>query len=676
MVSGIPIAASPRQDDAIRRSSIANGSPFSRAVSSRASHDKPACTGAMSKEIEYIWGLQRVAHHQGKFIQEGSKTKSQSCHSAQLEAKGVPAEFEGAMVLHSSESSSSAPSICETRDHAVDARAMVLHPSQSSSSAPSACESKEARARAIDALQPGSKPAIKFVAGPACFQRVDRGAGDSHVAVATAGKESGTHSRIVTTQQDLVHGDIHNWSLQLVDCQVPKDLSLCVMEARFAQLGEKNHNVASCEVSEVAAESASQFNQNEDRQAGPRSDPGSTSSTERTDAVPRQTAETHRWDDTGKIKEITEELKVTIRPRDPEPEQPHEILEYHAKMQACYEPEVLQPEHEEMDERDMQENQKDAKESIGQQSEESEEDQVMFSDREDDDSMCEQDRFILDAKSTEEDSDEEEEGRTDSLVETASEEAFQHETTKPLKEMFEENQLGEAWQARGKEEPKKRQGQIYDTEERCCEEIMRFRFADLRPVNVSEDKREREGATTMPHEQDKIHIARSHNGAEERKRSKRNASWLPDEIFRARTLRAFRINASDSTGMHTPWVSLPNNELSLPPKVLAGAVPKAVATDVPAMPSLRARALLSTRHWRGCGSLSKYSPSNSPTLPMPEGTEWQAKPCGGPEMFSIGTPPVPMPMWDPFCKLSTGLDSQSRQPAPCIRPSEHVLRVR
>jgi len=295
---------------------------------------------------------------------------------------------------------------------------------------------------------------------------------------------------------------------------------------------------------------------------------------------------------------------------------------------------------------------------------------VILSDREDDDSMCEQDRFMQDAKMTEEDTHigEQEEGRTDSLVETASEEAFQHETNEQVKEVLEENQLGEAWQARGKEEPKERQGQIYDGEEQCC-------VADLGPVYVSEDKHEREGATGIPYEQDDDHIAPGRECAEELERSKLNAAWFPDEIFRARTPRALRINAPDSTGVQTPWMTLQNNELSPPPKVLAGAVPRAVTAGVSAMPSPKARALLSTRHWRGCGILSKLNPPSSPILPRPEGTEWQAKPCGlGPEMYSIGTPPVPM--WDPFFKLSTGLDSQSRQPAPGMRPSEHVLRVR
>jgi len=594
----------------------------------------------MSKEIEYIWGLQRVAHHQGKFIQEGSKIiKSQSSHSTRSEAKGVPAEIEGAM---------------------------VSHPSKSSSSAPSTCDSKEAWDHTVDAQQPGSKPVTKCVDGLACSQHLNREAGDSHVEVATAGKESGAHSRIITTQQDVVHGGICACSSQLgVDCQVPKGLSFHVTEARCAQLGGKVHNAASREVPQDAAES--------DQRRGP----GNTSSTERTDALPGQTAETP-----GKTDERTnEQLKATIRPRDPDPCEPHERLDDHAKTQACHEPEVLQPEHEEMDERDKQESQEsqeEARERIGQEGEESEEDQVILSDREDDDSMCEQDRCMQDAKMTEEDTHigEEEEGRTDSLADTASEEAFQHERNEQAKELLEENQLGEAWQARGKEEPNERQGQIYDGEEQCCQEdLKQFRVADLGPVYVSEDKHEREGATGIPHEQDDNHVAPGRECAEELERSKPNAAWLPDEIFRAQTPRVLRINAPDSTGMQTPWVTLQNNELSLPPKVLAGAVPRAVASDVSAMPSPKARALLSTRHWRGCGILPKHNPPSSPILPRPEGTEWQAKPCGlGPEMYSIGTPPVPM--WDPFFKLSTGLNSQSRQTAPCVRPSEHVLRVR
>jgi len=472
MVSGISSAAPPRQDDAITRSTVTCGVAFWRSASSRASHDKAACTGAKSKEIEYIWGLQRVAHHQGKFT---------------------------------------------------------------------------------------------------------RG-----------------------------------------------------------------------------------------------------SFTERTDALPRQTAETPMWNNPDKTEAMREKDKATIRPRDPDPCEPNDILDYHAKMQAGHEPEDHQPEHEEMDERDKQENQEEARERIGQEGEESEEDRVILSDREDDDSMCEQDRCMQDAKMTEEDTHigEEEEGRTDSLADTASEEAFQHERNEQAKELLEENQLGEAWQARGKEEPNERQGQIYDGEEQCCQEdLKQFRVADLGPVYVSEDKHEREGATGIPHEQDDNHVAPGRECAEELERSKPNAAWLPDEIFRAQTPRVLRINAPDSTGMQTPWVTLQNNELSLPPKVLAGAVPRAVASDVSAMPSPKARALLSTRHWRGCGILPKHNPPSSPILPRPEGTEWQAKPCGlGPEMYSIGTPPVPM--WDPFFKLSTGLNSQSRQTAPCVRPSEHVLRVR
>jgi len=111
---------------------------------------------------------------------------------------------------------------------------------------------------------------------------------------------------------------------------------------------------------------------------------------------------------------------------------------------------------------------------------------------------------------------------------------------------------------------------------------------------------------------------------------------------------------------------------------LVEALVRARGFTVRTMPSLKARALLSPRHWRGCGSLSKHNPPSSPTLPMPEGNAWQAKTGSlGPQMYFIGTPPVlPVPVWDPFCKLSSGLDSQSRQPAPCMRPSEHVLRVR
>jgi len=640
------------------------GTAFSKAVASRANHDRPACTGAMSKEIEYIWGLQRVAHRQSKFIQEGSKIiKSGSSHSVQLEVKGVPTETEDAK---------------------------VLHPSKSSSSAPATYDSQESCDHAVDARHTNSKPLTNFVDVPACFQDLNQGAGDSHIEVASASKDSGTHSRIIKIEQDHVHVDVCTWSLQRgMDCQVPNGLSFCVMEARCAQLGEKIDNIASSEVPEVATDSASQFNQNEDQQDSPRSDSGDTSSTERTDDMTRQTAET--WDDTGKSEDVTNEKdEATIRPRDPDRCEPHETFDFHAKIEACHEPEVLetevhQPEHEEMDERDKQESREEALESIGQEEEESEEDHVILIDRELDDSMCEQDRFIQDAKTTEEDK---EGGMTDSLAETASQETVQQETNEPAEEASEENQLGEAWQVRGKEEPKERQGQIYDSEAPCRqEELMQFHLGDLGPVYVSEDKDEREGATTMLFAQDDVRVAPSHENAEEVRRSKPNATWLADEVFLARTPKAFRIHAPDEAALQTPRVTPHKDELSLPPKVLAGAVPKVVAADipswdrpkpscgrgftVPAMPSLKARAQLSMRHWRGRGSQSKHNPPNSPTPPTPEG---HAKQCVlGPEMYSIGTP---VPMWDPFHKLSTGLDSQSRQPAPCARPSECVLRVR
>jgi len=459
MVSGISSAAPPRQDDAITRSTVTCGVAFWRSASSRASHDKAACTGAKSKEIEYIWGLQRVAHHQGKFT---------------------------------------------------------------------------------------------------------RG-----------------------------------------------------------------------------------------------------SFTERTDALPRQTAETPMWNNPDKTEAMREKDKATIRPRDPDPGEPHEILDYRAKMQACHEFEVLQQEHEESDCEDG---------GSGFEIRDSRS-RILCSGDEDGnlrfgisartmttDSMCGQDGFMQDATTTEESTrcGEEEESWTDSMVETASEEAFQYARDEPAKEALKENQLEELWQARGKEKPEERQGAIYDTEERCCqEELMQFCVVDLGPVYEPEDKDELEGATTVAHEHDVCHIVPGHECAEELERSKPSAC-LPDESFLARTPRTLRNNSSGSTVMKTPEMTL-----SLPPSVLAEAVSRPLAADIPrsdlpkiscaggftvsAVPSLKARALLSTRHWRGCGSLSKY--------------------------HKLGTSPVPA-MWDPFCKLSIGLDSQSQQPAPCLRPSEHLLRVR
>lgn len=215
---------------------------------------------------------------------------------------------------------------------------------------------------------------------------------------------------------------------------------------------------------------------------------------------------------------------------------------------------------------------------------------------------------------------------------------------------------------------------------------MQFRVRDPGPVCLFEGGDDKDDGHIVPGYECAEELGRSKPG-----RSKPNtALWLATEFFVEQSSKALHIKAPSLEAPMTPRMTFQKSEFPPMPKVLAGALPKAVVADaplwdrpkiscargftVPAMPSLKARAQLSMRHWRGSGCLRKHKPASSPTSPMPEGNKRQEQRCDlGPEMFDIGTP---VPMWDPFCKLSTGLDSQSRQPAPCMRPSESVLRKR